>query len=159
MVGDTEACRSYEVAVGWSQQGPQGIPGPQGAQGPAGKSQVFFGEQFHDSDLEGDFIAFVGVFVPAASYVVEASILLHNLTNASRPVVCRIGSDVVAGAARVHFIAPHESVDFRLTSAITQPNEFAVLQLICADSLGEDFKVEARGGTLLATKVDSVNGF
>lgn len=36
VVGEGEACRSYETAISWNQQGVPGEPGPSGPAGPAG---------------------------------------------------------------------------------------------------------------------------
>jgi len=149
-------CPKGTAPLQWNQQGvkgDKGDTGATGAQGPAGQREVFFSEKITNFDLDNNFNTVVSIFLPAGRYVVEGAIELHNNTNTVRPFVCKIGS----GVSLVHFLPPFHAVSFRMTSAINEL-DFVDVPFQCADSLGNNSGIVATGGTLLATKVDSING-
>lgn len=158
-VVDALPCPKGHTPLPWNQQGVKGdkgdtgATGATGAPGAAGQREVFFAEKITDMDLRHDFNIIVDMFLLPGRYVVEGSIELYNNTNAVRPFVCKIKD----GVSLVHFLPPFHSVNVRMTNAINQLN-FEDVPFLCADSLGNDSGILVTGGTLLATKVDSING-
>src|SRR4029079_12150637 len=89
-------------------QGPQGAPGaqgpegPQGPQGPQGTPGIV-SSAFHTAagapvTVPSDtFTPILGMDVPAGSYVVNATVLLNDLTSSRVPVLCALQSPTASG--------------------------------------------------------------
>lgn len=80
-------------------QGPQGQPGAEGAQGPAGPagppgpSDAYSVEAASTVTIPTPtYTTILSRHVPAGKYVISASVLVHNFTTATVPVLCVIGS-------------------------------------------------------------------
>lgn len=107
IVSPNTSCNAFETPMHWSITGPQGLAGPTGPQGPAGEpgpagppgppgpSDAFSIEENDEVDIPTIFTTLLRLEnVPAGKYVVNANVLVHNLSGplVAMPVNCALGS-------------------------------------------------------------------
>jgi hypothetical protein len=145
------------------QHGQAGAQGPAGPAGPPGRTEVYFDYSTDIGGLHLEPGVYAALELPPGAYVVEGRIELTNkLGDRTHDAQCTLPSEE-GGGLRVeaaYRLEAHPSPGARVAASVTAAfnHDGGRVELRCQALGTRAAVVETRNGTLLATKVDAVNG-